>query len=194
MTLAGTIPGARGRGGDIQVLLRVASSSLTLLACGGGGRDVVPASRDVVSDSRAPTGGAEGYEYVARRPLAIVALAEARGIESVTARAAVDRLADRLDACVTDQARNGGPVEGAARVIAQIDGAGTVAATRVRIDPGASSASTAVVCLVAPMKLLTFPPAAADGRGIAIEAIWGKVAPAPAGALTGDPATTPRRD
>jgi len=180
VTLAGTIRGSRGCGSGMRVLLRVASSSLALLACGGG-RDVVPASKDVVSDSRAPVQGTEGYEYVAHRPLAIVALAEARGIESVTARAAVDRLADRLDACVTDEARNSGPVEGAARVIAQIDAAGAVAATRVRIDPGASSASTAVVCLVAPMKLLTFPPGAADGRGIAIEALWGKVAPPPAG-------------
>ena len=164
--------------GEIRVFLRSASCCL-LLGCGGAGHDVVPESRDVVSDSRAPAQGAEGYEYVARRPLAVVALAEARGIETVTARAAVDRLADRLDACVTDQARNGGPVEGAARVIAQIDRTGAVAATRVRIDPSASNASTAVVCLVAPMKLLTFPSGEGDGRGIAIEALWGNVGPAP---------------
>jgi hypothetical protein len=164
--------GARGPHVLMLVLVAMAPAG-----CGGEGRDVVPASRDVVSSRRAPAQGAEGYEYVARRPLAIVALAEARGIEAVTARAAVDRLADRLDACVTDQARGGSPVTGAARVIAQIDATGAVEATRVRIDPGASNASTAVVCLVAPVKLLTFPAAEGDGRGIAIEALWGQVAP-----------------
>jgi hypothetical protein len=134
----------------------------------------------VVANKAAPGQGAQGYEYIARRPLAVVALAEARGIDSVTARAAIERLADRLDACVTDESRKGGPVEGAARVVAQIDASGTVAGTNVRIDPGASGASSAVVCLVAPMKLLTFPAGAADGRGIAIEAIWGRVATPPA--------------
>ncbi len=98
---------------------------------------------------------------MARRPLAVVALAEARGLESVTARAAVDRLADRLDSCVTDESHQGRVrVEGAARVIAQIGATGDVTATQVRIDPGASGASSAVVCLLAPMKLLTFPPSA----------------------------------
>ena len=171
--------GARAAGSTLRAFL-VAAPPLLTLACAGGGRDVIPASRDVVASTPAPAQGAQGYEYVARRPLAVVALAEARGIESVTARAAVERLADRLDACITEEARRGGPVEGAARVIAQIDATGTVAATSVRIDPGASSASSAVVCLVAPMKLLTFPPGAAEGRGIAIEAIWGRVT-APAG-------------
>jgi len=166
------------------LLAALAASLPHLVACGAGadtGRDVVPASRDVVADTPAPAQGAQGYEYVARRPLAVVALAEARGIETVTARAAVDRLADRLDACITDEARKGGPVEGAARVVARVDASGAVAATQVRIDPGASSASNAVVCLVAPMKLLSFPPATADDRGIAIEAIWGRVVPPPNG-------------
>jgi hypothetical protein len=175
----GKIRASRSRGSHRGIFLRTAACALSLVACGGATRDVVPASQDVVSDSRAPAQGAEGYEYVARRPLAVVALAEARGIESVTARATVDRLADRLDACVTDEAKGGAPVEGAARVIAQIDATGAVSATRVQIDPGASNASTAVVCLVAPMKLLTFPAGEGDRRGIAIEALWGKVAPAP---------------
>jgi hypothetical protein len=174
VTATGTIRRSRGPGSELRVLPLLLLSPLASLGCGGG-RDVIPASRDVVADTPAPAQGAQGYEYVARRPLAVVALAEARGIETVTARAAVDRLADRLDACVTDETHKSGPVEGAARVIAQIDATGAVAATRVRIDPGASGASSAVVCLVAPMKLLTFPPAAGDGRGIAIEAIWGRV-------------------
>jgi hypothetical protein len=181
VTPAGTARGSRSPSGYRRVLVLRPAFLLASLGCAGGaGGDVIPASRDVVSSTPAPSQGAQGYEYVARRPLAVVALAEARGIESVTARAAVDRLADRLDACITDEARKGGPVEGAARVVAQIDATGAVAATRVRIDPGASSASNAVVCLVAPMKLLTFPPGSADGRGIAIEALWGRVS-APVG-------------
>jgi hypothetical protein len=170
--------GSRGAGADLRAVL---ACCLAAAACAGsGGRDVVPETHDVVTETRAAGGDTQGYEYVARRPLAVVALAEARGIESVTAHAAVDRLADRLDACITDKAREGGSVEGAARVIARIDATGAVAATQVRVDPGGSSASNAVVCLVAPMKLLAFPPAETDGRGIAIEAIWGHVAPAPA--------------
>jgi hypothetical protein len=182
-TAPGTVRGWRDQGADLRGLLLLVASLLVSLGCasGGAGRDVIPASRDVVADTPGPAQGAQGYEYVARRPLAVVALAEARGIESVTARAAVDHLADRLDACVTDEAHTSGPVDGAARVIAQIDATGTVAATRVRIDPGGSGASSAVLCLVAPMKLLTFPPASGDGRGIAIEAIWGRVVPAPSG-------------
>ena len=174
--LRGSRTGARLRGSRTSAGPRVLlAASLATAACAGGGRDVVPESRDVVTDTRAAPQGAQGYEYVARRPLAVVALAEARGLESITAHAAVDRLADRLDACITDLARAGGSVEGAARVVAKIDPSGAVAATQVRVDPGAASASNAVVCLVAPMKLLTFPPADADGRGIAIEAIWGRV-------------------
>jgi hypothetical protein len=149
-----------------------------VLACGGS-RDVIPESRDTVATAPAPGRGAEGYEYVARRPLAVVALAEARGVAMVTARAAVDRLADRLDACVTEERRNGEPVEGAARVIVQINDGGDVAATSVRVDPESGAASTAIVCLVAPAKLLTFPPAAGGSRGIAIEALWGRVLSTP---------------
>jgi hypothetical protein len=153
----------------------------TLASCAGAsdsGRDVVPASRDVVG-AAATAQSPEGYDYVARRPLAIVGLAEGRGLDASVARAAVDHLADRLDACITEEARKGGPVEGAARVVAQIDATGAVAATQVRIDPGHGGAPSAVVCLLAPMKLLTFPPADREGRGIAIEALWGHVQAAP---------------
>jgi len=153
----------------------------TLASCAGandGGRDVVPVSRDVVGGA-ATAQSPEGYDYVARRPLAIVGLAEGRGLDASVARAAVDHLADRLDACITEEARRGGPVEGAARVVAQIDATGAVAATQIRIDPGHGGAPSAVVCLVAPMKLLTFPPADHEGRGIAIEALWGRVEPSP---------------
>ncbi len=161
---------------------RFALFASPLLSCGGANRDVVPESHDVVRHGSGPARGPEGYDYVARRPLAVVALAEARGIEAVTARAAVDRLADRLDACVTEEARSGGPIEGAARVVARIADNGDVAATNVRIDPGAGAgaAQSAVVCLVSPLKLLTFPPAeGAAERGIAIEALWGQLQVSP---------------
>jgi hypothetical protein len=162
----------------VRIVWAVLPASLLCGSCGSG-RDVVPVSRDVVTDSPGPGRGDQGYEYVARRPLAVVALAEARGVEPLTARAAIDRLADRLDACVTEEGRKGAPVEGAARVVAQIGATGEVTATSVRIDPGTSGTSSAVLCLVAPLKLLTFPAAEGDGRGIAIEAIWGRVAPTP---------------
>jgi hypothetical protein len=139
----------------------------------------VPTSRDVVVDAGGPRSG-EGYEYVARRPLAVVALAEARGLEVEAGRLAVDRLADALDACVTEQGRQGALVEGAARAVAQIDGTGTVAGTSLRIEPGPGVAQSAALCLIAPLKLLTFPPADATARGMAIEALWGRVLPTPA--------------
>jgi hypothetical protein len=119
----------------------------------------------------------QGYDYVARRPLAVVALAEARGIDPAVARLAVDRLADALDACATDRSRSGAP-DGAARVVAQIDPNGTIAGTSLRVDPGSGVAESAALCLVAPLRMLTFPPVDAGGtRGIAVEALWGKVIP-----------------
>jgi hypothetical protein len=166
------------RGGALFGLVAV----FALLGCAGGGaRDVVPESHDVVADAGAAHAVGEGYDYVARRPLAVVGLAEARGLDAALARAAVDHLADQLDACVTEETRKRGPaegVEGAARVVAQIGAGGDVTGTQVRVDPGTGSARSAVVCLVAPVKLLTFPPGTSEGRGIAIEAIWGHVAPA----------------
>ncbi len=166
------------------------------LGCAGGAgsgnegaRDGVPESRDVVVANGAGSRGAgadQGYEYVARRPLAVVALAEARGVSPDVARAAIDHLADALDTCATEEGRRGTLASGAARVVAQIDGDGRVAGTSVRIDPGASSAGVAqnaVLCLVAPTKLLVFPALNASpdagvspaARGMAIEALWGQV-------------------
>jgi hypothetical protein len=154
-----------------------------LLSCAGAtgeGRDVVPESRDV--QVRGAAGGndsTQGYEYVAKRPLAVVALAEARGIDPLVAHAAIERLADSLDTCATDQGRKGTLVDGAARVVAQIDPNGTIAGTSLRIDPGSGVAQEAVLCLVAPLRMLTFPPVdgGATARGVAIEALWGKVIP-----------------
>jgi hypothetical protein len=149
------------------------------LSCAPSGvRDVIPESRDVrVLDAGPAAEDTRGYEYIARRPLALVALAEARGIAPDVARAAVDRLADALDACVTERGRRSAHVEGAARVVAPIEQSGSVGAPSVRLDPGEGVAENAVVCLVAPVRLLTFPPVDAGVRGIAIEALWGRIIP-----------------
>lgn len=154
------------------------ASALGGVACagaGGEGRDTVPESRDVVVNTPQPQANDQGYDYVARRPLAVVALAEARGIDPAIARAAVDRLADALDACATEEGRKGTLAQGAARVVAQIDGDGRVAGASLRVDPGPGVAQNAVVCLVAPTKMLVFPPADGGARGMAIEALWGRI-------------------
>jgi hypothetical protein len=139
----------------------------------GSARDVVPESHDVVVDGGAAAADPQGYEYVAKRAVAVVALAEARAIPAETARAAVDRLADALDACVTERGHHGPLVQGAARVVVQVGGGGAVEATTLRVDPGPGVAESALICLVAPLKLLMFPAADGGARGFAIEALWG---------------------
>jgi hypothetical protein len=145
-------------------------------ACAGaadGARDVIPQSRDVVIDAGSAKGDPQGYEYVAKRAVAVVALAEARAIPAEYAHAAVDRLADALDACVTDRSRHGTLVQGAARIVAQVGSSGAVEATQLRIDPGPGVAESALICLVTPAKLLVFPTTDGGARGFAIEALWG---------------------
>jgi hypothetical protein len=147
-----------------------------LLSCeaGGGARDAVPPSRDVVVHAAGPEANAQGYDYVARRPLAIVGLAEARGIEPQIARAAVDRIADALDACAGEQRRKGMPAAGAARLVVTVDGAGNVQGASARMDPSPGVAQSTALCLIAPTKRLTFPTADSGARGMAIEALWGQ--------------------
>jgi hypothetical protein len=148
----------------VRGVLGVLTASLVSCAGGGGeGHDVVPQSHDVqVRGTDGTNPSAQGYDYVAKRPLAVVALAEARGLDPVVARAAVDRLADSLDTCATDQGRQGRLVDGAARVAVQIDDSGNIAGASVKYDP---------------VKMLTFPPTDAGARGFAVEAIWGRVIP-----------------
>jgi len=155
----------------------VCGLALLLPSCAGGSgdtHDTVPESHDVVVTNPGPA-GEQGYDYVARRPLAVVALAEARGLDPVVSRAAIDRLADALDTCATEEGRKGTLVDGAARIVMQIDGDGRVAGTSLRVDPGTGVTQNAVVCLVAPAKMLAFPAADAGTRGMAIEALWGQV-------------------
>ena len=156
---------------------RWALVSACAAACGGSSRDVVPETHDV----RTAGGAAQdplGYEYVARRPLALVALAEARGIAPEVARRAIDQLADALDTCVTLRGKGGVPVDGAARVVVALEDDGAVGRPNIRVDPGEGVAEAAIVCLVAPIRLLTFPSSDAGARGLAIEALWGRIVPA----------------
>jgi hypothetical protein len=153
---------------------------LAMVSCGAAGdraRDVVPESRDTFVDAgAAQPPGDTGYEYIARRPLAVVALAEARGIAPEVARALVNRLADALDACVTEQGRSGAPTQGAARVIAQVAPSGAVQAASVRVDPTPGTAQTALLCLVSPANAISLSASDAGARGLAIEALWGHLA------------------
>jgi hypothetical protein len=153
-----------------------------LVACagsGGEGHDVVPQSHDVQVTGAQGGASGQGYEYVAKRPLGVVALAEARGLDAAEARAAIDRLADALDTCATEEGRKGSLVDGAARVVVQINDQGAVGATSVKVDPKPGAAQNAVVCLVAPLRMLSFGPSDAGARGFAVEALWGHVAPGP---------------
>jgi hypothetical protein len=157
---------------ELLVSLFILSASSS--CAGNEGHDSVPESHDVVVTNPTP-GGEQGYDYVARRPLAVVALAEARGLDAAIARAAIDHLADSLDTCATEEGKRGTLTNGAARVVVQIDGDGRVSGASLKVDPGAGVAQNAVVCLLAPTKMLAFPPADAGARGMAIEALWGSV-------------------
>ncbi len=160
--------------------LRYWALVLSLCGCGGGGRDISTESRDVrgVEPHDAPAADSkDGYEYVARRPLGTVALAEGRGLSKEISRAATDRVADAMQRCAADLAGKGKWVRGAGRVVAWIGAGGNLSGLQVKIAPGADVAANAILCFIAPIKSLTFPPADTDAgavqRGIALEAAWG---------------------
>jgi hypothetical protein len=161
----------RGRG----ALRYAALAALVGLAAGcaaASTRDVVPESHDVREIDKGGS-AAEGYAYVAKRPLGVVALAEARGLDDADARRAIDHLADALDACATELGRQGKLVDGAVRVVAQITPDGGVSGLNVKV--GQAATASAILCVIAPLKLTSFPATGADAgaRGIAIEATWG---------------------
>jgi hypothetical protein len=160
------------------LLALILSLCASCAVAGGEGHDLVPPSRDVVVRNTDRPPPPQGYEYIARRPLGVVALAEARGLDPPMARALVERLADALDACATDEGRKGTLVDGAARLAVQIDESGNIAGSTLRFDPGPGVAENAAMCFVAPVKLLAFPPVDAGARGFAVEALWGHGIPA----------------
>jgi hypothetical protein len=139
----------------------------------GGGRDVVPETHDVRGDQK-PSTAQDGYDYLARRPMGNVGLAEARGISADVAARAIDRVADQLDACEKDLRSQNRFVAGAIRIVAVIDDRGAVEGVNVKLSDDKGAAANAILCVVAPVRLLTFPPNDGDAgaRGIAIEASW----------------------
>jgi hypothetical protein len=144
---------------------------MELVSACGAARDVVPETHDVrATEPERPA----GYEYVARRPLGAVAVAESRGLSKEVVKDVTDRLADALDLCANRLALEGRLVSAAARVAAHIDRAGTPENVALTLTPGAGPTANALLCFVSPFKLVRFP--AADGpadRGIALEATWG---------------------
>jgi len=156
-----------------------------VFGCGGGGRDVVAESRDVrgVDPGGAPDAAPskDAYEYVARRPLGTVGLAEGRGLPRDVAQRATDSVADAMQRCAGDLAARGKLVAGAARVVALIGPDGNLGGLQVKVAPGADVTANAILCFIAPVKSLTFPTldrdagaaARAAQRGLALEAAWG---------------------
>jgi hypothetical protein len=162
--------------------LPVLSLSLVFAACSPS-TDTKPP--DNAGDIRVTDAGTprkargDDYEYVTERPLAIVALAEARGLPSDVARSAVDRIADALDVCATEQASAGKLTDGASRIIAVVAQDGTISGTNVTVSPPESGVqANALLCLVAPVRSLSFPPTTSTAqRALAIEAMWGRDVP-----------------
>ncbi len=153
--------------------------ALCALSCAGANRDVVPETHDV----RAGESGSDkqdSYAFIARRPMGFVALSNEHGLGPEIASGAVGHLADSLDACATGLARNGRLVDGAVRVSATIGPEGSVSVSHVTVAPGDAVAANALLCVIAPLKMITFTPVDAKAqRGIAIDASWG-----PAGVTT----------
>jgi hypothetical protein len=147
------------------------------LACGGGTQDVVPDSHDVVKSESQGERDRGSYAHVAKRTMGFVALAGEQGVDSAVAVGAVERLADSLDACATDLAQHGKLVDGAVRVRMSIAPDGAAVVSHVDVAPGNAVAANAILCVLAPLKMLTFP--ASDGKGpartMAIDATWGPI-------------------
>jgi hypothetical protein len=149
----------------------VALAGLTS-ACASAGRDVVPETHDV---HVAATGAEGAYVHVARRPLGFVALAQQVGLGADVGAGASEHLADALDACATNLAAKGKLVEGTIRVDATVARDGSVSLPHLTIAPGDAVAANAILCVVAPLKLMMFPVDAGDAgpRSFAIDASWG---------------------
>jgi hypothetical protein len=156
-------------------------ATAALIGCGGGGRDVVPETHDVVdvggtvgapgSGGGGGDGGvADGYQHVARRRHGILALAEGRGFSAGEAERAVDQLADAFEVCATARQQEGKLVTGAVRVVARVNAAGDVDGWTVRASPGPAVAANVLLCVLAPLRAENF--GAGGSRGLAIESEW----------------------
>jgi hypothetical protein len=158
-------------------------------ACSPSPRDVVPESHDVRVTPDG--GGGETYVYVARRAHGVVALAEARDMADDDVRAMVDRVADDFERCASTLESDRLLVEGAARIVA-VAGPNGTPLLNVRLAPGEAVAKNALLCLVAPVRSLAFPPAKSGTPGLAIEATWAPTRGSPP--ARADPPTSPTTD
>lgn len=160
----------------------IAAVALAVAACSGGATTPkVPDDNagDIRVVDAGPSRTGDSYAYVTERPLAIVGMAEARGMSDEVAKRVADLIADRLDVCATEQAAANKLIDGGVRVVAIVDkgGAVTVARDNVKIDPEAATGN-ALLCVVAPIMQLAFPPTMSPSqRGFAIEAMWGRAIP-----------------
>jgi len=147
---------------------------IAILSCAPSG------PRDVTEHTHDTTGqhGQEGYEYVVKKPHGVVALAESRGISKDAAKDAIDRLAASFDNCLAKLEKQAPLKQGAARIIVPVDDVGLVSEPLVKLsDTTPDTKVTTLLCLVAPLKMLTFPPPGpgspeAGTRGMAVEATW----------------------
>ncbi len=112
----------------------------------------------------------EGYAYVARRGIVAVGLAGATGFSDDDTHAMIDRIADAADACFKTRQ---GVAPGAARITLPVDAGGIAGAPDVVFSPP-SSALAGMLCVLAPVRMSTFSPAAGDAgaRSITIESAW----------------------
>lgn len=152
----------------------VLTAAVAALACSPGPRDVAGENRDVrVVAGEADAGPGDAYAHVARRPRAVVALAESRHMRADEARAFTERLADDVEACASRLEERGELVDGAARIVAIAGPRGTAEGLNVRLAPGGAVAQNALLCLLAPLRALPFPPST-DGQqgGLALEVTW----------------------
>jgi hypothetical protein len=156
---------------------------VSLAGCGGGERDLVPETHDVVDiggtgvgGSRGATGGdadggaADTYQHVARRRHGVLALAEGRGFAPGEAERAIDQLADAFEACATARQQEGKLVNGAVRVVARVNPGGEVDGWTVRAAPGPAVAANVLMCILAPLRAASFGPG--GPRGLALESDW----------------------
>jgi hypothetical protein len=148
------------------------------IACGSS-RDYVPETHEVHGVAPPPR-EETGYEHIARRPLGVVGLAEARGLDPAAVARVVDRLADSLETCAEELTKSGKLVEGAARIAAEVSPDGTPVGLNLKVAPGAAVTANALLCFITPFKLTTFPAAPGGAtRGLAVEASWGPSFQAP---------------
>ena len=150
------------------------SASSSAKPASESGDFVVRADAGSAAPITANGSASDTYVYIAKRPLAVVGLAEARAMSNADAKSAVSHIADALDACVTDAGRTSGTAPaGVARIVAQIAPDGSVAGTNLTVAPGGAVLAIALRCLDAPIKLMSFPPSTETRRGFAIEVKWG---------------------